>query len=103
MFVTLCAIKQTVRMRESVCVFVNRPLCVFVCVAESVANKAGSLTSHCDPDSKCSAERERERERQRQRGKSDKRETGKGKEDRRETGREGETNYEKPNHRGTRE
>ncbi len=38
----------------------NEPLCVFVCVAESVASKA----SHCDPDSKCSPERERERERE---------------------------------------
>lgn len=33
----------------------NEPLCALVC-AESVDSEAGSLTSHCDPDSNCSPE-----------------------------------------------
>lgn len=39
----------------------NKPLSLLACAAESVASEAGSLTSHCDPDSKRSPERERER------------------------------------------
>lgn len=40
-------------------VLANRPLSLLVCAAESVASEAGSLTSHCDPDSKRSPERRR--------------------------------------------
>ncbi len=43
--------------------FVNKPSCVLVCVAESKATKAGSSTSYCDPDSKSSPESERKAER----------------------------------------
>lgn len=76
------------------CVFVNKPLYVFVGVAESVASKAGSLTSHCDPDLKCSEERGGAPQKIKKGTK--KRETEKGKADKRERGREGETNYENP-------
>lgn len=98
MFVTLCLARQTVRACSA-----NKPLSLLVCAAESVASEAGSLTSHCDPDSKRSPERERERcwegrrrrERVQKKKKKKKGAAEKGKEDRRETGGEGETNYER--------
>lgn len=93
---TLSLARQTVRACSA-----NKPLSLLACAAESVASEAGSLTSHCDPDSKRSPERERERcwegrrRRERVQKKKKKGAAEKGKEDRRETGGEGETNYER--------
>lgn len=54
--------KQAAHVNECVCLWTS-PLCMFACLCESVATKAGSLTSHCDPDSKSSPESKQEPER----------------------------------------
>lgn len=88
------------RERQKECVFSEQVLCVYLCVAESLTSEAGSLTSHCDPDSKCSPKRRGGGQAIQRKSEIKTEEPGKGKKDRRETGREGETNYENPTAEG---